>query len=61
MRAWAVRIPREAALREHARVEDPNRAALAARAVEVKNLGVVAVVQNNETDDGSLGGLELAP
>src|SRR5205807_8905787 len=61
MRAGPIRIPREAALQEHARVEDPNRATLTPRAVEMKNHGVVAVIQNDETDDGSLGGLGSAP
>jgi len=55
VRPSTIRIPREGPLREHARVEDPNRAALAARAVEVKDLGVFGVVEKYEADNGASG------
>jgi len=42
-------------------VKDPNRATLTPRAVEMKNHRVVAVIQDDETDDGSFGGLGSAP
>jgi len=42
-------------------VKDPNRATLTPRAVEMKNHRVLAVIQDDETDDGSFRGLGSAP
>ncbi len=36
-------------------MKDPDRAALAARAVEVDDLRVGAAVEDDQADDGSLG------
>ena len=41
-------------------MKDPNRAPLAAHAVELENLGIVAVIDNDQADDGRFGSLGLA-